>query len=156
MYLGYHPKIICEGLFINDSMGGYVAKQTVKKIIAADKNVKDARILLMGVTFKEDVSDIRNSKVADIINELESYGIKNIDIVDPFADQIEVAHEYGFKMTDGPTGKYDAIVVAVSHKNYINLSSDFFENFAGEGCVFVDIKGIYRNRRPKGIVYWSL
>jgi UDP-N-acetyl-D-galactosamine dehydrogenase len=110
----------------------------------------------MGVTFKEDVSDIRNSKVADIINELESYGIKNIDIVDPFADQIEVAHEYGFKMTDGPTGKYDAIVVAVSHKNYINLSSDFFENFAGEGCVFVDIKGIYRNRRPKGIVYWSL
>lgn len=154
--LGYHPQIISAGRFINDSMGGYVAKQTVKKIIAADKNVKDARILLMGVTFKEDVSDIRNSKVADIINELESYGIKNIDIVDPFADQIEVAHEYGFKMTDGPTGKYDAIVVAVSHKNYINLSSDFFEKFAGEGCVFVDIKGIYRNRRPKGIVYWSL
>jgi UDP-N-acetyl-D-galactosamine dehydrogenase len=154
--LGYHPQIISAGRFINDSMGGYVAKQTVKKIIAADKNVKDARILLMGVTFKEDVSDIRNSKVADIINELESYGIKNIDIVDPFADQIEVAHEYGFKMTDGPTGKYDAIVVAVSHKNYINLSSDFFEKFAGEGCVFVDIKGIYRNRRPKDLVYWSL
>jgi UDP-N-acetyl-D-galactosamine dehydrogenase len=154
--LGYHPQIISAGRFINDSMGGYVAKQTVKKIIAADKNVKDSRVLLMGVTFKEDVSDIRNSKVADIISELQSYGIVNIDIIDPYADQQEVAHEYGFKMTDGPTGKYDAIVVAVSHKNYINLSSDFFEKFAGEGCVFVDIKGIYRNRRPKDLVYWSL
>jgi UDP-N-acetyl-D-galactosamine dehydrogenase len=154
--LGYHPQIISAGRFINDSMGGYVAKQTVKKIIAADKNVKDSRVLLMGVTFKEDVSDIRNSKVADIISELQSYGVKNIDIVDPFANHEEVAHEYGFKMTDGPHGKYDSIIVAVSHKDYINLSNSFFETYAGDGCVFVDVKGIYKNRRPKGLGYWSL
>lgn len=154
--LGYHPQIISAGRFINDSMGGYVAKQTVKKIIAADKNVKDARILLMGVTFKEDVSDIRNSKVSDIISELQSYGVKNIDIVDPFANHDEVAHEYGFKMTNEPQGKYDAIIVAVSHKDYINLSTSFFETYAGAGCVFVDVKGIYRGRRPKGLGYWSL
>lgn len=154
--LGYHPQIISAGRFINDSMGGYVAKQTVKKIIAADKNVKESRVLVMGVTFKEDVSDIRNSKVSDIISELQSYGIKNIDIVDPFANHEEVAHEYGFKMTDGPNGKYDAIIVAVSHKDYINLSNDFFKTYAGASCVFVDVKGIYKNRRPEGLGYWSL
>ncbi len=154
--LGYHPQIISAGRFINDSMGGYVAKQTVKKIIAADKNVKDARVLLMGITFKEDVSDIRNSKVSDIINELESYGVKNIDIIDPYADPHEVKHEYGFNMANEPNGKYDAIIVAVSHREYIDLNSGFFESYAANGCVFIDVKGIYRNKRPKGLTYWSL
>lgn len=154
--LGYHPQIISAGRFINDSMGGYVAKQTVKKIIAADKNVKDARVLLMGITFKEDVSDIRNSKVSDIINELESYGVKNIDIIDPYADQLEVKHEYGFNMANEPKGKYDAIIVAVSHREYIDLNSAFFESYAANGCVFIDVKGIYRDKRPKGLTYWSL
>ncbi len=154
--LGYHPQIISAGRFINDSMGGYVAKQTVKKIIAADKNIKESRVLLLGVTFKEDVSDIRNSKVSDIISELQSYGVKNIDIVDPFANHEEVEHEYGFKMTNEPKGKYDAIIVAVSHKEYINLSSSFIETYAAQGCIFVDVKGIYKNRRPKGLGYWSL
>ncbi len=154
--LGYHPQIISAGRFINDSMGGYVAKQTVKKIIAADKNVKDARVLLMGITFKEDVSDIRNSKVSDIINELESYGVKNIDIIDPYADLLEVKHEYGFNMASEPNGKYDAIIVAVSHREYIALNSGFFESYAANGCVFIDVKGIFRDKRPKGLTYWSL
>ncbi len=153
--LGYHPQIISAGRFINDSMGGYVAKQTVKKMIAADKNPKDTRVLLMGVTFKENVSDIRNSKVVDIFNELKSFGVRNIDVVDPFADAQEVKHEYGFDMVKEPTGKYDAIIVAVSHQQYLNLHEEWFIGFASEGCIVVDVKGVYRNE-VKVLKYWSL
>lgn len=153
--LGYHPQIISAGRFTNDSMGGYVAKQTVKKMIAADKNPKDTRVLLMGVTFKENVSDIRNSKVVDIFNELKSFGVRNIDVVDPYADAQEVKHEYGFDMVKGPTGKYDAIIVAVSHQQYLNLQEEWFRGFASEGSIFVDVKGVYRNE-IKVLKYWSL
>ncbi len=153
--LGYHPQIISAGRFTNDSMGGYVAKQTVKKMIAADKNPKDSRVLLMGVTFKENVSDIRNSKVVDIFNELKSFGVRNIDVVDPYADAQEVKHEYGFDMVKEPTGRYDAIVVAVSHQQYLNLQEEWFLGFASEGCTFVDVKGVYRNV-VKALTYWSL
>jgi len=153
--LGYHPQIISAGRFINDSMGGYVAKQTVKKIIAADKNPKDSRVLIMGVTFKEDVSDIRNSKVVDIYNELKSFGIDKIDVVDAFADAHEVKEEYGFDMAKEPNGKYEAIIVAVSHKQYIGLDEKWFNQHASTGCVFVDVKGIFRHK-IKGLTYWSL
>jgi len=153
--LGYHPQIISAGRFINDSMGGYVAKQTVKKIIAADKNPKDSRVLIMGVTFKEDVSDIRNSKVVDIYNELKSFGIDKIDVVDAFADAHEVKEEYGFDMAKEPNGKYEAIIVAVSHKQYIGLDEKWFNQHAATGCVFVDVKGIFRHK-IKGLTYWSL
>lgn len=154
--LGYHPQIISAGRFINDSMGGYVAKQIVKKIIAHDKNIKEARVLVMGVTFKENVSDIRNSKVVDIINELKSYGVKNIDAVDPFADAEEVMHEYGYTLCKEPTGKYDAIVVAVNHKQYLTLDAEYFSSLATENSIFVDVKGVFRENRPDGLVYWSL
>lgn len=154
--LGYHPQIISAGRFINDSMGGYVAKQVVKKIIANDKNVKEARVLLMGVTFKENVSDIRNSKVVDIVSELQSYGLKNIDVIDPFADNQEVEHEYGFTLAKEPKGKYDTIILAVNHKSYMELNDSYFSDFAAENCVFVDVKGVFNKRRPKGLAYWSL
>lgn len=153
--MGYHPQIISAGRFINDSMGGYVAKQTVKKIIAADKNPKDSRVLIMGVTFKEDVSDIRNSKVVDIYKELKSYGIDKIDVIDAFADAHEVKEEYGFDMAVEPKGKYEAIIVAVSHKQYIGLDEAWFNNHATNGCVFVDVKGIFKHK-IKGLAYWSL
>lgn len=153
--LGYHPQIISAGRFINDSMGGYVAKQTVKKIIAADKNPKEARVLIMGVTFKENVSDIRNSKVVDIYNELKSFGIDKIDVVDAFADAHEVREEYGFEMVKEQTGKYDAIIVAVSHAQYLNLQESWFKQYAAERCVFVDVKGIYRSKISE-LTYWSL
>ncbi len=153
--LGYHPQIISAGRFINDSMGGYVAKQTVKKIIAADKNPKEARVLIMGVTFKENVSDIRNSKVVDIYNELKSFGIDKIDVVDAFADAHEVKEEYGFEMVKEQTGKYDAIIVAVSHVQYLNLQESWFKHYAAERCVFVDVKGIYRSKISE-LTYWSL
>ncbi|MDX9848423.1 MAG: nucleotide sugar dehydrogenase [Tenuifilaceae bacterium] len=154
--LGYHPQIISAGRFINDSMGGYVAKQIVKKIIAHDKNVKEARVLIMGVTFKENVSDIRNSKVVDIINELKSYGVKNIDSIDPFADAQEVMHEYGYHLAAEPKGKYDAIVVAVNHKQYLELDNSYFTNLAVKDALFVDVKGSFMKRKPNGMSYWSL
>jgi UDP-N-acetyl-D-galactosamine dehydrogenase len=154
--LGYHPQIISAGRFINDSMGGYIAKQVVKKIIASDKNVKESRILIMGVTFKENVSDIRNSKVVDIVNELKSFGINHLDIVDPYADSAEVEHEYGFTLAKEPSGRYDAIIVAVNHDQYLKIDSEFFSNLASENSVFVDIKGAFVKNKPKGLSYWSL
>lgn len=152
--LGYHPQIINSGRFVNDSMGGYVAKQTVKKIAAQDKNITGARVLVMGITFKEDVSDIRNTKVADLIQELESYKV-NVDVVDPKAVPEEVAEEYGITMAEAPSGKYDAVVVAVNHKEYINLDEDYFLSLSEVNPILVDIKGIYRNKIRK-MLYWSL
>lgn len=153
--LGYHPQIISAGRFINDSMGGYIAKQTVKKMISADKNPKDTRVLIMGVTFKENVSDIRNSKVVDIYKELKSFGVTQIDVVDAFADSHEVKEEYGFSLSKKPSGKYDAIIAAVSHHQYLNLDESWFSNIASKDCVFVDIKGIFRGKITK-LPYWSL
>lgn len=150
----YHAQIINSGRFVNDSMGSYVAKQTVKKIIAANKNVLNSRVLVMGITFKEDVADLRNSRVADLVNELKSYGIK-VDIVDPFADKHELKEEYGFDLCEKPTGKYDAIVVAVSHKEYFELSEEYFENLSNENGILVDVKGIFRKRKHH-LTYWSL
>ncbi len=154
--LGYHPQIISAGRFINDSMGGYVAKQTVKKIVSSDKNLKDSRVLVLGVTFKENVSDIRNSKVVDIVSELESYGIKSIDVYDPHADAAETKHEYNIDTVSEPKGKYDAIIVAVNHEEIVKLPHSYFHNLASNNCVFVDVKGVFRNNRPEGFIYWSL
>ncbi len=152
--LGYHAKMIDSGRFVNDSMGGYVAKQIVKKLIAADKNVKESRVLVMGVTFKEDVSDIRNSKVVDVINELKSYAV-NVDVIDPHADAAEIKHEYGFDMATKATGRYDAVVVAVQHKAYMGLPEKHFIDLTTEKALFVDLKGIYRSKISK-LQYWSL
>jgi len=150
----YHAQIINAGRFVNDSMGYYVAKQTVKKIIAANKNVLNSRVLVMGITFKEDVADLRNSRVADVVNELKSYGIK-VDIVDPYADKEELKEEYGFELCSDPNGKYDAIIVAVAHKPYRDLNESYFENLLNENGILVDVKGIYRKRQHK-LTYWSL
>jgi len=152
--LGYHAKMIDSGRFINDSMGGYVAKQTVKRIIAADKNPKDARVLVMGVTFKEDVADIRNSKVVDVIRELQSYSV-NVDAIDPHASIDEVKEEYGYEIVDKTTGKYDAVIVAVQHKEYKNLDENYFKSLMTEKGIFIDLKGIYKNK-INSLTYWSL
>jgi UDP-N-acetyl-D-glucosamine/UDP-N-acetyl-D-galactosamine dehydrogenase len=152
--LGYHAQIITSGRYINDSMGGYVAKQTVKKMIAADKNLKGARVLVMGATFKENVSDIRNSKVADVIHELESFAV-TVDVIDAYASSEEVHEEYGFSLVKEPKGPYDAIVLAVSHKEYANLPEEYFEKLSGKNGIVIDIKGIYRGKIKK-LTYWSL
>lgn len=152
--LKYHPQVIDSGRFVNDSMGPYIAKQLVKKMIGAGKNVMNSRVLIMGTTFKENVSDIRNSKVADVYNELKSYGV-HIDVIDPHASSEEVKKEYGYSLVKSPSGIYDAVIVAVSHKDYVNLGEKDFKTLLDEKGVLVDIKGLYRNR-VKGLTYWSL
>ncbi|MFN8240077.1 MAG: nucleotide sugar dehydrogenase [Bacteroidales bacterium] len=152
--LGYHPQMIDSGRYINDSMGRWVGKQTAKKIIAAGKSPKGARVLVMGITFKEDVTDIRNSKVADVVSELTDYGIV-VDIVDPGASHHEVEEEYGLKMVNAPSGKYDAVIIAVSHKEYSVLDENYFGSLLNKDGIVVDVKGIFRGK-IKHHTYWSL
>jgi len=152
--LGYHSKIITGGRAINDSMGGYVAKQVVKKLIAANHKINGCRILVLGATFKENVSDIRNSKVADIVNELKSFSV-NVDVLDPHADSAEVVHEYGYPIVDTASGKYNAVIVAVNHREFEKLDEAWFKSITVEDALFVDIKGIYRGK-IKELTYWSL
>jgi UDP-N-acetyl-D-galactosamine dehydrogenase len=151
---GYHAQIINSGRFVNDSMGGYIAKQTVKKVVKAGKNLNEARILVMGATFKEDVSDIRNSKVADVVNELKSYST-HVEVVDPHADSDELQHEYGFSLIDRPGKDYDAVIVAVNHKDYQDKDEEYFKGLMNEHPILIDLKGIYRGK-IKDMTYWSL
>ncbi|HRY98433.1 MAG TPA: nucleotide sugar dehydrogenase, partial [Bacteroidales bacterium] len=152
--LRYHPQVITSGRFVNDSMGYYTAKQVVKKIIAAGKNVLDSRVLIMGVTFKEDVSDIRNSRVPDIYSELLSYGV-SVDVSDPHASPEEVEMEYGIRLTNGSGHDYDAIVLAVAHKEYYELTEADLIRRCRPRPVLVDVKGIFRDK-VKEMTYWSL
>jgi UDP-N-acetyl-D-galactosamine dehydrogenase len=151
--LGYHAKVINSGRYVNDSMGFYVAKNLVKRISSLGKNISKSKVLVMGATFKEDVSDIRNSKVADIIKELKSYNVK-VDVIDPHADSDELEHEYGFGLNK-PGKKYDGVIVAVNHKEYKTLDEKFFKSVMDKKGVLVDIKGMYRGK-IKELMYWSL
>lgn len=152
--LGYHPQMIDSGRFTNDSMGRYIGKQTVKKIIAAGKNPTHSRVLIMGITFKENVTDIRNSKVVDVIKELVDFNV-SVDIIDPGANAHEVKEEYGLEMKKKPEGKYDAVIVAVSHKEYIDLDERILAPLLTGKGIIIDIKGILRGRIKKH-TYWSL
>ncbi len=152
--LGYHAQIINAGRFVNDSMGGYTAKQTVKKIIAEGKHISEAKVLVMGATFKEDVSDIRNSKVVDVINEFISFGAK-VEVVDPHADSDSLKEEYGFGLVTELANDYDAVVVAVNHAAYSNFDEAYFKSITSENPVIVDIKGTYRGK-INNLTYWSL
>jgi len=153
---GYHPQIINSGRFVNDSMGFYVAKQLVKKIIATEKPLITSKVLILGITFKEDVADIRNSKVADVVRELNAYGV-NVDVHDPNAVSKEVEEEYGFATKDRIDNDYDAVIVAVMHKQFNEFNEEYFKSIMkkdGKAILF-DVKGIYRNK-IKDLTYWSL
>ena len=152
--LQYHPKMINSGRFVNDSMGRYIAKKIVKKIISLGKNILNARVLILGITFKENVSDIRNSKVVDMIHEFQDFGAK-VDVVDSYASPVEVERAYGIVLSDAPIGKYDAIVLAVAHNNYLALSEQDFLKLSNGKAVFGDIKGVYRHKIHQ-LEYWSL
>jgi UDP-N-acetyl-D-glucosamine/UDP-N-acetyl-D-galactosamine dehydrogenase len=152
--VGYHARIINSGRYVNDSMGFYIAKNTVKKIIAARKNLPESVVLVMGATFKENVTDIRNSKVSDIIKELRSYSV-NVEVVDPHADSEELMHEYGFGLAERTGKGYAAVIVAVNHKEYLDLDENYFRSILADGGILVDVKGIYRDR-IKDLPYWSL
>lgn len=152
--LQYHPKMINSGRFVNDSMGRYIAKKIVKKVLAQGKNILHARVLVMGITFKENVSDIRNSKVVDMVREFMDFGAV-VDVVDPYASPLAVEQEYGIELKEQPGKDYDAIVVAVAHKDYILLDENYFILLSNEKAVLGDIKGLYRHK-IKNMAYWSL
>ncbi len=150
----HHPIIIESGRCINDNMGFYIAEMIIKKIIELGNPIKGCNILVMGATFKENVTDIRNSKVADIVHALQSYGV-NVDVVDAFADSDEVYHEYGFHLTKNSRNDYQAVIMAVQHHQYAELDESYFENITKDNAVFFDVKGIFRNKIKK-LCYLSL
>ena len=152
--LGYHAQVINSGRYVNDSMGFYVAKQTVKKLISMGKDINKSRVLVMGATFKEDVEDIRNSKVADVINEFKSYGVKT-EVIDPNASSEDLQHEYGFELIDKVGTGYDAVVIAVNHKEYQNIDEAYLQTICAHDAVIIDLKGILRGK-IKNFKYWSL
>jgi UDP-N-acetyl-D-galactosamine dehydrogenase len=152
--LGYHASMINSGRALNDSMGTRIADKVVKMIINAGKEITKSRVLIMGMTFKENVTDIRNSRIIDIINELKYFRV-NCDVVDAYADHDEVMKEYGVDMSKEPTGKYDAIIVAVNHKPYMELTEDYFKSISAEKGILVDVKGVMRGK-IKDLTYWSL
>jgi len=138
--VGYHPEVVLAGRRINDGMGCYIVGRTVREMIARDIPVKGARTLIMGLTFKENCPDLRNTRVTDIVHEFESYGV-DVDIYDPWVDSSEAQQEYGFNMTEMPKSKgYDSIVVAVAHNAF--LHDNIMENYAKENSVVFDVKGI--------------
>ena len=152
--LGYHPQMIDSGRSINDGMAQWIASEIVKRIVGTGKNLRETRVLMLGMTFKEDVSDIRNSKVVDLIREFESFMVK-VDTVDPHANATEVFEEYGLELAAEPSGKYDVIVVAVQHDTFKNMKEDDFKKWAAKDAIFVDIKGIFKHE-IKDLTYWSL
>lgn len=140
---GYHPEIILAGRRLNDSMGEYVASQVVKCMIKHKINVSDAEVLMLGITFKENCPDVRNTKIVDVIAALESYGV-TVTTYDPWANPAEVEHEYKIASTTAlPTAKFDAIVLGVAHKEFLKLE---LEALKKEKCIVYDVKGIIADK----------
>jgi UDP-N-acetyl-D-glucosamine/UDP-N-acetyl-D-galactosamine dehydrogenase len=156
--LGYHPQVILAGRRINDNMGKFIAEQTVKQMLAADLRVKGADVVVLGLTFKENCPDLRNSKVIDVIRELETYGIR-VHVCEPTADPAEAMHEYGIKLV--PWDELPAaqvIVAAVAHREFKELSTAVLAQKIGQGGVFVDVKCAYDSKAlaQAGIQVWRL
>lgn len=140
---GYHPEIILAGRRLNDSMGEYVASQVVKTMIKKGINVNGAEVLMLGVTFKENCPDVRNTKIVDVIAALEDYGVK-VTTFDPWANPLEVKHEYSIESTtELPEGRFDAVVLGVAHKEFLDLNLDVLKK---ENAVVYDVKGIIADR----------
>lgn len=159
--IGYNPQVILAGRRINDGMGKHVAEMTIKKLIQADKAVKGARVLILGLTFKEDVPDIRNTKVVDIINELREYGVE-VMVHDPVADTEESRHEYGVDLISlDQADHFDAVVLAVAHLAFKSFDSETLKKLAcnGNGCgVVIDVKSMFSRKdiEKQGMIYWGL
>ncbi|MDI3513905.1 MAG: UDP-N-acetyl-D-glucosamine/UDP-N-acetyl-D-galactosamine dehydrogenase [Rhodocyclaceae bacterium] len=156
--LGYHPQVILAGRRINDGMGKYVAEQTVKEMIAAGSSIKGARVIVLGLTFKENCPDLRNSKVIDVIHELQSYGC-NVHVHDPVAASAEAEHEYGVRLESWDALPVaDAIVAAVAHKEYLQMPLPGLLEKLAPGGVFADVKSSYDQAamREAGVRLWRL
>ena len=154
IHLGYEPQVILRGRRINDSMPGYIAKKLVQLMIQKDKNPRSAKVLVLGITFKENVSDIRNSKVAALVHELQDYSV-NVHLADPHASPNEVAHEYKLTVVDKISDDYDAVVVAVAHDAYRQYDSAYFKSITKPNPILMDLKAIYEEVDPE-IHYWRL
>ena len=157
--MGYHSQVILAGRRINDDMGKYVAENIVKNLISADKAVKNAKVAILGFTFKENCPDTRNTRIIDIVNELNEYGITPV-IADPEADKEEAKHLYGIDFVDMNTiENMDAVVLAVAHDSFSSLSMADMDKFFGEGKkVLLDIKGLLNRKEYEsaGYSYWRL
>ncbi|WP_034888121.1 nucleotide sugar dehydrogenase [Gillisia sp. Hel_I_29] len=144
--LGYHPEIILAGRRMNDSMGQYVASEVVKLMLHNDLKVKGANVLVLGITFKENCPDVRNTKVVDVIKHMKEYGM-NVTVFDPLANPKEVEHEYSLETTKIlPKQKYDAIVLAVSHNEFLEIN---FDALKAEKAVVYDVKGVLGDKCDK-------
>ncbi|MDB5221931.1 MAG: nucleotide sugar dehydrogenase [Chitinophagaceae bacterium] len=152
--LGYDSQVILAGRAINDSMGGYVAKKVLQHIIHYNGNVKHAKVLVMGATFKENVSDIRNSKIADVVKELQSYSL-NVHVTDPHASGEQLTHEYGFGLTEELSNDYDAVIITVPHNDYKKLNEAEFAAVTKPHAIIADLKGMFRGKITSR-TYWSL
>src|SRR5665213_433573 len=151
--LGYDSQVILAGRVINDGMAAHVARKVLQHIIQNTDDIKNAKVLVMGATFKENVSDIRNSKVADIIKELKSYSLQ-VHVTDPHANSNELKHEYGFELTPELDDDYEAVIVTVPHHNYLNMDDNTFSKITKSKAVIADLKGIYRGKIVNR-TYWS-
>ena len=161
--LGYHSQIILSGRIVNDNMGKYVADAAIKKMVEAGQAPKNSKVVIMGLTFKENCPDIRNSKVEDIIKRLHEYEIKPL-VVDPWANKAEALAEYGIELTDmNDVHDADCVIMAVAHKEFKGLGLDgasklFNDKLAAENRVFLDVKGLYtvEELENSGMKYWRL
>lgn len=151
--VGHDPQVIAAGRRVNDYIPHFIAKRVVQTLLERGKNPRESKVLVMGITFKEDVADIRNTKVADMVKELMDYSI-NVHVVDPWASANEVAHEYGISMIDEPVGTYDAIIIAVGHQSYRNMTAKDIRNLANGEVLLFDIKGVMHQEDAD--YYWKL
>ncbi len=155
--LGYDPQVILSGRRINDGMPAFVAKRLVQKMIQKGKTPQKTKVLVMGFTFKENVADIRNTKVVDLVRELMDYSV-NVHIVDPYADPNDVVHEYKLPILDKPSDNYDAVIVAVNHRDYDGFTPEYFKSIMNGAPIVMDLKGVYDQKQMEaaGIDYWRL
>lgn len=152
--LGYHSKVILSGRTINDNMSSLITIDIIQQLIKRDKSLKQCKVLIMGATFKENVADIRNSKVADLVSEFQKYFV-NVHVTDPYADSEDLYHEYNFHLIKEIEKDYDAIILAVNHNEYVKLDEAYFKSIATSDAIFFDVKGCFRGK-IKGLTYKSL
>jgi UDP-N-acetyl-D-glucosamine/UDP-N-acetyl-D-galactosamine dehydrogenase len=142
--IGYHPEMILAGRRINDNMGSYVAQQIAQLMILRKIQVRDGRILVMGLTFKENCPDVRNTKIVDVVRELEKFGAK-VDVYDPWADPDEAEHEYGLRPVKKlRTGSYDAVVMGVAHDEFRKMGLGRIRKLGRKNHVLYDIKYVFK------------
>ncbi|GAB3710039.1 nucleotide sugar dehydrogenase [Spirosoma flavus] len=153
--LGYDPQVIHSGRRINDGVPAYIVTRLLQMLIRQNKDPRQSKVLVMGLTFKENVSDIRNSKVVELVRELMIYAI-NVHLVDPRASPNEVAHEYRMTLMDSPSTHYDAIIVAVGHEEYRALNVAYLKSLMNDNPILLDIKGLYNVSLNEGIDYWRM